>query len=146
MHILPWQHKGHSVPDMFSCQSLVDFLNQKKASSSLAESGLSGTWHEIWHRVWLSHPVHISDRRYLGLLIWTLTPLELRYHNTSWQPEERLFFSVFFLCFLRTYTHTKKSLPEFEYESLKLPDLADPCRLETDQCSKWDQSHHYSFF
>lgn len=30
MHILPWQHKGHSVPDMFSCQPLVDFLNKEK--------------------------------------------------------------------------------------------------------------------
>lgn len=107
MHILPWQHKGHSVPDMFSCQPLVDFLNKKKASSSLAESGLSGTWHnEIWHRVWLSHTVHTSDRRFLGLLIWTLTPLELSYHNTSWQPEERLFFLSFQHASLE-HTHEK---------------------------------------
>lgn len=46
LHILPWQQKGHGVPDMFSCQPLVDFLNKKKrASSSLAEGRLSGTWH-----------------------------------------------------------------------------------------------------
>lgn len=88
---------------------LGGFLEQKKkraaSSSSLAEGRLSGTWHdEIWHRVRPSHTVHISDRHFLVLLIWTLTPLELRYHSTSWQPEERLFsVLVSFFFFFRTY-------------------------------------------
>lgn len=68
--------------------------------SSLADSGLSGTWHnKVWHRVRLSRVVPIWDRGFLGLLIWALTLLELRYHTTGWQPGERLFF-LSFLMFL----------------------------------------------
>lgn len=109
LHILPWQCKGHRAPDMFSCQPLVDFFKKKKkkVSLSMGESGFGGTWQNgIWHRVQLSH---ISDRRCSGLLIWALSPLELRYHNTHWQPQERLFPHA-----ARSHTQTKNGWSDFK--------------------------------